>query len=328
LYRRGVVRINSASTAEGIGIARAASSQLLTIDPAVAAVVAAGGPVVALESTIITHGMPYPENLAMARAVEDIIRGQGCTPATIAMIDGQLRVGLDPATLAALATRTGVTKASRRDLAPLAVRKATAGTTVAATMAAAALAGIAVFATGGIGGVHRGAADTFDISADLRELATSPVAVVCAGAKSILDIGKTLEYLESLGVPVLGYGTHDFPAFFTRRSGFAVDYRFDSPRELAEVIVAHRALGLGGGMLIANPVPTADALPDDEIESLIAQAVREAHAAGFGGKELTPFLLARINELTGGASLTANIALVKANALLAAAVAVELAQLS
>jgi pseudouridine-5'-phosphate glycosidase len=264
----------------------------------------------------------------MARAVEDLIRAAGATPATIALVDGRLRVGLDPLTLERLAARDDVAKASRRDLAALVVRGETAGTTVAATMVAAALAGIAVFATGGIGGVHRGAAETFDISADLRELATSPVAVVCAGAKSILDIGKTLEYLESLGVPVLGYGTDDFPAFFTRRSGYPVGYRFDTPGELAAVIATQRRLGLAGGLLIANPIAVADALPEAEIEAFIARALDEAAAAGITGKAITPFLLARINDLTGGASLTANIALVKQNARLAADVAVELARIA
>lgn len=282
---------------------------------------------VALESTIITHGMPYPENLAMARAVEAIVRDRGATPATIALIDGRLRIGLDSATLERLASLSGVAKASRRDLAALVVRKESAGTTVAATMLAAAMAEIAVFATGGIGGVHRGAADTFDISADLTELSRSPVAVICAGAKSILDIGKTLEYLESLGVPVLGYRTRDFPAFFARRSGYGVEYQFDTPREVALVIATQRRLGLTGGILVAHPIPPESAMPDDEIEALIAQAVSEAQARGITGKDLTPFLLARINELTAGASLVANIALVKANALLAASIAVELAHL-
>jgi pseudouridine-5'-phosphate glycosidase len=308
-------------------IARARLPDFVRVDAQVQSVVDAGGPMVALESTIITHGMPFPDNLAMARAVEDLIRQHGATPATIAVIDGELRIGLDSTTLEELASLPGVAKASRRDLAALIVRKETAGTTVAATMLAAASAGIALFATGGIGGVHRGAAETFDISADLRELATSPVAVVCAGAKSILDIGKTLEYLESLGVPVLGYGTRDFPAFFTRSSGYGVEYQFDTPRELAQVIATQRRLGLAGGILIANPIPQAAAMPETEIEAFIAKSVHEAQTRGIGGKDLTPFLLARINELTAGASLVANIALVKANALLAALVAVELAQI-
>jgi pseudouridine-5'-phosphate glycosidase len=271
--------------------------------------------------------MPFPENLATAQAVEGMVRSAGAVPATIAVIDGIVRIGLDATTLADLAARPGVGKASRRDLAALAVRGGTAGTTVAATMLAAALAGIEVFATGGIGGVHRGAAETFDVSADLLELGRSPVAVVCAGAKSILDIGKTLEYLETHGVPVLGFGTDDFPAFFCRRSGFAVDYRFDTPGELARVVGVQRRLGVGGGILIANPIAAADALDESAIEADIATAVREAQERGIGGKALTPFLLARVNELTGGASLTANIALVRQNALLAAAIAVELARL-
>lgn len=285
----------------------------------------AGGPVVALESTIITHGMPYPENLGMANDVEDIVRSRGATPATIAVIDGVIRVGLDRPALEALAKRTESAKISRRDLSALLVRKQTGGTTVAATMAAAALAGIAIFATGGIGGVHRGAAQTFDISADLTELAKTPVAVVCAGAKSILDLAKTLEYLETRGVPVLGYGTDEFPAFFTRRSGLPVDHRFDTAHQLAEVIATQRRLGFHEGILIANPIPTRDAMPVEEIEARIARAVADAEAGGISRKDLTPYLLARINELTGGTSLTANIALVKNNAALAADIAVELA---
>jgi pseudouridine-5'-phosphate glycosidase len=301
------------------------SAAIVAVDPTVQAVLDAHGPVVALESTIITHGMPYPENLAMARSVEESIRAGGATPATIAVIDGVLRVGLDEQMLGELAQQTAIAKASRRDLAALMVRGQSAGTTVAATMVAAALAGIAVFATGGIGGVHRGAAESFDISADLMELARSPIAVVCAGAKSILDIAKTLEYLESLGVPVLGYRTDDFPAFFSRRSGFGVDYRFETARDLAAVIGAQRRLGFPGGMLIANPIAEADALDQEQIEAIIARAVDEARARGISGKAITPFLLARINELTDGASLTANIALVKQNAAVAAAIAVELA---
>ncbi len=269
--------------------------------------------------------MPYPENLAMANDVEDIVRSRGATPATIAVIDGVIRVGLDRPALEALAQRTESAKISRRDLAALLVRKQTGGTTVAATMAAAALAGITIFATGGIGGVHRGAAQTFDISADLTELAKTPVAVVCAGAKSILDLAKTLEYLETRGVPVLGYGTDEFPAFFTRRSGLPVDHRFDTARELAEVIATQRRLGFREGILIANPIPTRDALAAEEIEARITRAVADAEAGGISRKELTPYLLARINELTGGTSLTANIALVKNNAALAADIAVELA---
>jgi pseudouridine-5'-phosphate glycosidase len=285
-------------------------------------------PVVALESTIITHGMPYPDNLATAREVEQVVRAEGAVPATIAVVAGQFRVGLDAATLEALAARRDVAKASRRDLAALATRRGWAGTTVAATMALAARAGISVFATGGIGGVHRGAEHTFDISADLPEFTRSPVAVVCAGCKSILDIRKTLEYLETLSVPVVGYGTVEFPAFFSRESGEKLDLRLDTPRELAELIATHRRLGLPGGLLIANPIPEADAMPRATIDAAIEQAVREADEQGIVAKAVTPYLLERIVALTGGASLAANIALIRNNAALAARVAVELARLA
>lgn len=285
-------------------------------------------PVVALESTIITHGMPYPDNLATARTVEQVVRAEGAVPVTIAVVAGQFRVGLDAATLEALAARKDVAKASRRDLAALATRRGWAGTTVAATMALAARAGISVFATGGIGGVHRGAERTFDISADLPEFTVSPVAVVCAGCKSILDIRKTLEYLETLSVPVVGYGTREFPAFFSRESGEKLDLRLDTPRELAELIATHRRLGLSGGLLIANPIPEADAMPRATIDAAIEQAVREADEQGIVAKAVTPYLLERIVALTGGASLAANIALIRNNAALAARVAVELARLA
>jgi pseudouridine-5'-phosphate glycosidase len=300
---------------------------LFAVAPEVRDALAARRAVVALESTIVTHGMPYPQNLQTALAVEDIVRAQRAVPATIALVDGRIRVGLDAAELERLAVAEGVAKASRRDLAALLARKAAAGTTVAATMIAAARAKIPIFATGGIGGVHRGAAETFDISADLVELSRTPVAVVCAGAKSILDIAKTLEVLETHGVPVLGYRTDDFPAFFARTSGHKVGHRFDSPRELAEVIAAQQRLGLDTGLLIANPVPEAEALPAAAVEAQIEQACRDAEAAGVSGKELTPFLLARISELSGGQSLRANIALIKNNAALAAEIAVELARL-
>jgi pseudouridine-5'-phosphate glycosidase len=300
---------------------------LFAVAPEVRDALAAGRAVVALESTIVTHGMPYPQNLQTALAVEDIVRAQRAVPATIALVDGRIRVGLDAAELERLAAAEGVAKASRRDLAALLARKAAAGMTVAATMIAAARARIPIFATGGIGGVHRGAAETFDISADLVELSRTPVAVVCAGAKSILDIAKTLEVLETHGVPVLGYRTDDFPAFFARTSGHKVGHRFDSPRELAEVIAAQQRLGLDTGLLIANPVPEAEALPAAAVEAQIEQACRDAEAAGVSGKELTPFLLARISELSGGQSLRANIALIKNNAALAAEIAVELARL-
>ena len=285
-----------------------------------------GAPIVALESTIITHGMPFPQNLEMARGVEALGREGGAVPATIALIDGRVMVGLGDAQLVHLA-REGhaAAKASRRDLAALMVKGALAGTTVATTMQIAALAGIGVFATGGIGGVHRGAADTFDISADLEELASTPVAVVCAGAKSILDIPKTLEVLETNGVPVLGFGTDVFPAFFARDSGHPVDHRFDRVEDIAAVILTQRRLGMPGGVLIANPIPEADALDGALIEARIAEAVAQANAQGVSRKALTPFLLQRLFEMTDGRSLAANIALVRNNARVAAAIAVALA---
>ena len=301
---------------------------LIAIAPEVRDALAEGRAVVALESTIVTHGMPYPANAETAGAVEALIRAEGAVPATIALMGGTVRVGLDSPELHRLAAAEGVAKVSRRDLAALLVRKATGGTTVAATMIAAARAGISVFATGGIGGVHRGAEQTWDVSADLAELGRTPVAVVCAGCKSILDIPKTLEVLETEGVPVLGYRTADFPAFFARSSGGKVDHCFDSPDEIARVIWMQRRLGLETGILIANPIPEQDALPAEQMEEWIAAACREARDAGVSGKELTPFLLARINELTGGTSLRANIALVKNNAALAAKVAVALSSLS
>ncbi|MQT13131.1 pseudouridine-5'-phosphate glycosidase [Segnochrobactrum spirostomi] len=308
--------------------ASSALSPLVRISGEVRAALDDGRGLVALESTIITHGMPWPENLDMARAVEDAVRAQSAVPATIAVIDGHLQVGLDDAALESLARGgTSAIKVSRRDLAVAAVRKATGGTTVAATMIAAAAAGIAVFATGGIGGVHRGAETTFDISADLEELGNTPVAVVCAGAKSILDIPKTLEYLETRGVPVLGYRTDVFPAFFSRESGSGVDARFDSAAEIAAVIAAQRAYGLKGGILIGNPAPEEDALPANKIDSTIAAALEDADRAGIAGKDITPFLLGRIKDLSGGASLKANIALVLNNARLAGAIATELAAL-
>ena len=303
------------------------SSDLIDIAPEVRDAIGGGRAVVALESTIITHGMPYPDNLAMARSVEEIIRRNGAVPATIALIAGRLRVGLDAAALENLASSQGTPKASRRDLAALVAGGRSGGTTVAATMVAAAAAGIAVFATGGIGGVHRGAGETFDISADLMELGRTPVAVVCAGAKSILDIGKTLEVLETQGVPVLGYRTDDFPAFFARSSGYKVDHRVDSAAEVAAVIHAQRRLGLTTGILVANPIPEEDALPADEIEARIAEACSEAEAEGISRKALTPYLLARVNALTGGRSLQANIALVKHNAALGAEIAVAFTEL-
>lgn len=302
------------------------SDDLIIIAAEVRDALAEGRAVVALESTIVTHGMPQPHNLETARAVEEIVRSEGAVPATIALVDGRIRVGLERAELDRLASAAGAAKASRRDLATHLATRATAGTTVTATMIAAAKAGIAIFATGGIGGVHRGAAQTFDVSADLIELSRTPVAVVCAGAKSILDLPKTLEVLETFGVPVLGYRTDDFPAFFARTSGHKVDHRFDSPGELAEVIATQMRLRLDTGILITNPIAEADALPASEIEARIDEACRDAERAGIAGKALTPFLLQRINELTGGRSLTANIALIKSNAALAAQVGIELAR--
>jgi pseudouridine-5'-phosphate glycosidase len=299
--------------------------ELLDVAPEVAQALAGGRAVVALESTIISHGMPYPDNLRTARAVEDVVRAAGAVPATVAVVGGRLRVGLDDVALERLAGDPDVAKASRRDLPALVAQGATAGTTVAATMYLAHLAGIAVFATGGIGGVHRGAEHTFDISADLDELASTPVTVVCAGAKSILDLPKTLEVLETGGVPVVGVGTDEFPAFFTRTSGLPVDHRVDTAVELAALVAAHRRLGMRGVILVANPIPAADALDPADIDARIADAVADAERAGVTRKQVTPYLLARINELTDGRSLVANIALIRNNARLAAELAVELA---
>jgi pseudouridine-5'-phosphate glycosidase len=299
-------------------------SSFLKISADVADALADDRPVVALESTIITHGMPYPQNLEMARNVEAVIRRGGATPATIAIMDGAIRVGLTDADLERLA-RTGMqaAKASRRDVAALLNSAVTAGTTVATTMLAADMAGIRLFATGGIGGVHRGAESSFDISADLEELSRTPVAVVCAGAKAILDIPKTLEVLETKGVPVLGYGTDMFPAFWTRSSGQPVDQRVDTPEAAAALIATQINLGLGG-VLIGNPIRQADALDAEMIAATIEQAIADADRQGVSRKALTPFLLKRIFELTEGKSLTANIALVEHNAEVAAAIAVAL----
>ena len=296
----------------------------LSISPEVKAALAAGKPVVALESTIITHGMPYPQNLSMAQNVEKVIRDNGAVPATIAIMDGRFAVGLTSEDLERLALEGGkAAKASRRDVAALLVTGGLAGTTVATTMQIAALAGIQVFATGGIGGVHRGAEETFDISADLEELSRTPVAVVCAGAKSILDIAKTLEVLETNGVPVLGYGTDQFPAFWARESGQKVDHRFDDVKDIAKVVALQTELGMGG-VLVANPIPARDALEASAIEARIAEAIKGAEAENVSRKDLTPFLLKRIFELTEGKSLAANIALVENNAAVAAQIAVQL----
>ena len=299
----------------------------LSISAEVQDALAGGRAVVALESTIITHGMPFPQNLEMAQNVEKQVRGQGAVPATVAIMDGKFRVGVAGEDLERLALEGGkAAKASRRDVAALLVTGAIAGTTVATTMQASAIAGIRIFATGGIGGVHRGAESTFDISADLEELSRTAVTVVCAGAKSILDIAKTLEVLETNGVPVLGYKTDDFPAFWARQSGFKVDHRFDSAADIARVVALQSALGMGG-VLVANPIPVEAALDAASIEARIDEAIKDAQMQGVSRKALTPFLLKRIFELTGGKSLTANIALVENNARVAAEIAVALARL-
>ncbi|MCS0582252.1 pseudouridine-5'-phosphate glycosidase [Massilia pinisoli] len=296
----------------------------LQFSPEVAAARAAGKPVVALESTIISHGMPYPQNVQTAREVEQVIRDAGAVPATIALIDGRICVGLSDAQLEQLGNAHDALKVSRRDLAYVLAEKKLGATTVAATMICAALAGIEVFVTGGIGGVHRGAETSFDISADLQELARTNVAVVCAGVKSILDIGLTLEYLETHGVPVVSVGQPGFPAFFTRESGFNADFQLDTQAQQARFIRTKWQLGLTGGVVVSNPVPVESALRNDEIGGIIAQALREADAQGVKGKAVTPFLLARIKDLTGGRSLATNIALVKNNALVGARLAVAL----
>ncbi len=296
-------------------------NELIQLSPEVAAAKAEGRPVVALESTIIAHGMPWPQNLETAREVEDVIRAEGAVPATIAVIGGRIRVGLTPDELQQLAQSPDAMKLSRRDL-PFAIATGRLGaTTVAATMICAHLAGIEVFVTGGIGGVHRGGHESFDISADLQELARTPVAVVCAGAKSILDLGLTLEYLETHGVPVLSVGQDNFAAFFTPDSGLRADFRMDGADEQARFIRAKWALGLNGGVVVSNPVPAAQAMPREEIDAITAQALAEADAQGIAGKAITPFLLARIKALTGGRSLVTNIALVKHNAVVGARLA-------
>ncbi|MCP8937117.1 pseudouridine-5'-phosphate glycosidase [Alsobacter sp. SYSU M60028] len=298
-----------------------------TVGHEVASALADGRPVVALESTIITHGLPAPQNLEMARAVEAVVRARGATPATIALIHGVPTVGLGEWELEALAADRSAGKASSRDIATMIVRGESAGTTVSATMLLAERAGIKVFATGGVGGVHRGAEQTFDVSADLTELGRTPTAVVCAGVKAILDIPKTLEVLETQRVPVIAFGVDEFPAFYTRGSGQKAGQRLDTPEQIARAVALHRATGAGTGLLIANPIPAEDALDAAAIEATIASAVREAERLGVAGKALTPFLLQRINELTAGESLKANIALVKNNANLAARIAVALAAL-
>ena len=300
-------------------------NKYLDVSPEVAAALEAGKPVVALESTIISHGMPYPQNVETALKVEEIIRSCGAVPATIAILGGRLKAGCSKDEIEHLGKKgLAVTKVSRRDLPVIVAKGEDGATTVATTMLIAHMAGISVFATGGIGGVHRGAETTMDISADLEELAQTSVMVVCAGAKAILDLPLTLEYLETKGVPVLGYGTQELPAFYTRHSGLKVDYRLDTPAEIAAAYQAQRDMGLKTGMLVANPIPEEYSMPADVINQAIDQAIEEAKANGIHGKETTPFLLAKVKELTGGDSLESNIQLVFNNARLAAAVAGEL----
>jgi pseudouridine-5'-phosphate glycosidase len=296
----------------------------LEIAPEVVEAQAAGRPVVALESTIITHGMPFPGNVETALAVEATVRDHGATPATLAVIDGRIRIGLSVAEITELGQARGVMKLSRADLAFCIAAGRTGSTTVAATMILAHLAGIRVFATGGIGGVHRGAETSFDISADLQELARTPVTVVCAGAKAILDLPKTLEVLETLGVPVVTFGSDAFPAFWSRDSGLVSPLRADDPAMIGRMMATRGALGLEGGVLVANPLPEADAIPVDTVSGWIATAIAEAEARRISAKEVTPFLLSRIVALSHGASLKANIALIRHNAALAARIAASL----
>ena len=304
-------------------------NRYLDIAPEVAQALAEGRPVVALESTIISHGMPYPQNVETALAVETVIRENGAVPATIAIIGGRLKAGLTADEIEYFGKKgVEITKASRRDLPVLVARGEDGACTVTTTMMIAHMAGISVFATGGIGGVHRGAETTMDISADLEELGQTPVLVVCAGAKSILDLGLTLEYLETKGVPVIGYGTDELPAFYTRKSGFGVDYRIDTPAQLAAAFHAQREMGLKGGMLVTNPIPEEYSMDADVINQAIDQAIAESRAQGIHGKATTPFLLARVKDLTGGDSLDSNIQLVFNNARVAARTAVELAALA
>ena len=303
-------------------------NKYLDINPEVAQALAEGKPVVALESTIISHGMPYPQNVETALNVERIIRENGAVPATIAIIGGRLKAGLSADEIEYFGKKgQAIAKASRRDLAVLCARGEDGATTVTTTMIIAHMAGIKIFATGGIGGVHRGAETTMDISADLEELGQTPVMVVCAGAKSILDLGLTLEYLETKGVPVIGFGTKELPAFYTRQSGFQVDYRIDTVEELAAAFKAQNDLGMKGGILVTNPIPEEYAMPLETINAAIDQAIAECNEKGIHGKETTPFLLARVAELTGGNSLASNIRLVYNNAKIAAQTAAVYAKL-
>ncbi len=293
----------------------------LTFSPEVAQARTEGAPLVALESTIITHGMPYPQNVETAQQVEAEVRGKGAVPATIAVLNGKIHIGLSNDQLQDLARAKDVAKLSRADLAACLARGGTGATTVAATMIAAHLAGIRVFATGGIGGVHRGAEQSFDISADLQELAQTPVTVVAAGPKAILDVPKTLEVLETLGVPVIAFGQNEIPAFWSRKSGLPAPLRMDTAEDIARAHLIRGELGLPGGQLVANPIPPKDEIPADELAPLISQAITEAEQQGIAAKSVTPFLLQRIFDLTGGTSLHANIALVRNNARLAAEIA-------
>lgn len=299
----------------------------LSITPEIEEAIRAGKPVVALESTILSHGMPYPENVTFAHKVEEIVRGEGAIPATTAILDGKLKVGLTAEELELMCKAEGVGKVSRRDVAVYVATGQAGATTVATTMMIAAMAGIKVFATGGIGGVHRGAQETMDISADLQELAKTPVGVVCAGAKSLLDIGLTLEYLETMGVPVLGMGTKDFPAFYCRKSGFQLDYNVESPALCAKILKTKWDLGLEGGAVIANPIPVEYELDFDEMEAVINQALDLAKEKGIKGKDTTPFLLSHIKELTKGVAFASNVHLAYNNARMASKIAVELCQL-
>ncbi|RJP49895.1 MAG: pseudouridine-5'-phosphate glycosidase [Anaerolineaceae bacterium] len=293
----------------------------LQLSPETSRALNMGAPIVALESTVITHGLPHPQNLELAREMEKQVRDNGATPATVAILDGKIRIGLSDEELAQLSNSDPTLKASHRDLATAIVKKVNGGTTVAGTMFAANMAGIKVFATGGIGGVHK--ESSFDISTDLRSLAEIPMIVVCAGAKAILDLPATLEYLETLGVPVIGYKTDEFPAFYSRESGLGVSVRLDSPKEIADFAKAHWDLGMKSGVLVTNPIPAAEAIPGSRMEPVIAKASAEAIKQGVHGQALTPFLLARISELTKGKSLKANLALLLNNARLAAKIAKE-----
>lgn len=298
----------------------------LRVAQAVSEALAAGRPVVALESTVIAHGLPRPANTQVALAMEDAVRAEGAIPATIALLDGRICVGLSAEEIARLGEESDVWKASRRDLGVALARRATAATTVAGTLACAALAGVRVFATGGVGGAHRGAGASFDISADLLELARAPVITVCAGAKAILDLSLTLEYLETHGVPVIGYQTDELPAFYTRESGLRTPHRADSPQEVAAIARAQWESGLGGGLLVTAPIPAEHALPRAQVEAAVEQALAEAQTAGVSGPRLTPWLLARVAELTGGESVAANRALLLNNAAIAARIACALAR--